>query len=69
LIEKQTTHLQTVINKTKSIDHEYNDRVKTTKTQYDLAQKQLNTLTDIYNQTNQKLFSIQTNETNVISFQ
>jgi hypothetical protein len=51
------------------MENEYNDRVKTTKTQYDLLQKQLNILTNTYNHTNKKLLSIQTNETNVISFQ
>jgi hypothetical protein len=50
------------------MENEYNDRVKSTKIQYDLIQKELNSLTNTYNQTNQKLLSIQTNETNVISF-
>jgi hypothetical protein len=50
------------------MEDEFNDRIKTTKTQYDLVQKQLNTLTNTFNQTNQKLSSVQINETNVTSF-
>ena len=50
------------------MENEYNERIKTTKMQYDLVQKQLNTLNNTYDQTNQKLSSIQTNETNVKSF-
>jgi len=50
------------------MESEYNNRVKTTKAQYDLAEKQFNTLTNTYDQTNQKLLSIQTKETNVILF-
>jgi hypothetical protein len=50
------------------MENEYNDRIKSTKVQYNLVQKQLNTLSNTYNQTNQKLSSIQTNETNVTSF-
>jgi len=50
------------------MENEYNDRIKSTKVQYNLVQKQLNTLSNTYNQTNQKLSSIQTNETNVTLF-
>jgi hypothetical protein len=50
------------------MENEYDERTKTTKVQYDLVQKQLNTLNNTYNQTNQKLSSLQTNEINVNSF-
>ncbi len=48
------------------MENDHNNRIKMIKIQYDLGQKQLNTITNIYDQTNQKLLSIQTNENNVI---
>ncbi len=50
------------------MESEYNNRVKTTRAQYDLAQNQFNTLKNTCDQTNQKLLAIQTKETNVILF-
>jgi uncharacterized coiled-coil protein SlyX len=61
-------HLQTIVEKSKDMEDEFNDRLKSTKSQYDLVQKQFNTLTNTFNQTNQKLLSIQINETNVTLF-
>lgn len=50
------------------MENELNNQVKTATTQYDLTRKQLNTLRNTYNQTNEKLLSIQTSENNVIVF-
>ncbi|CAF4757793.1 unnamed protein product [Rotaria magnacalcarata] len=64
-LEKQNSHLQNIIETTKNMEHECNDRMKTTQNQYDLVQKRFNDLKNNYNQNNQNLLSIQANETNV----
>ncbi|CAF3856395.1 unnamed protein product [Rotaria magnacalcarata] len=64
-LEKQNSHLQNIIETTKNMEHECNDRMKTTQNQYDLVQKRFNDLKNNYNQNNQNLLSIQANETNI----
>ncbi|CAF3667470.1 unnamed protein product [Adineta steineri] len=64
-IEKQTSHLHINAEKTKNMENEYQNRMKTTKIQYNQVGKQLNSLSETYDQTNKKLIAIQTNETNI----
>ncbi|CAF0722079.1 unnamed protein product [Rotaria sp. Silwood1] len=64
-IEKQNSHLENIFETTQNMEHEYNERIKTTQIQHNLVQKQFNDLKNTYKRTNQNLLSIQTNETNV----
>lgn len=47
------------------MEHEYNDRIKTTQIQYDLAQKKYKDFKYNYNQISHNLLTMQINEKNV----
>ncbi|UJR26165.1 hypothetical protein I4U23_007509 [Adineta vaga] len=64
-LNKQASHLQTVSEQTENMENEYHQRMKTTKDQYELMQKKLNSLTNTYDQANRKLSVIETKETNI----
>ncbi|CAF0813750.1 unnamed protein product [Adineta ricciae] len=64
-LDNQSSHLKNVMEQTNNMENEYHDRMKLTTCQYDLMQKQLDSLSDTYEHTNQKLSTVETNETDI----
>ena len=64
-LEKQTAHLRQIIQRSKYLENEQNDRMKTLEIQYELGRKHLNTLTDIHQRTDKKLTAVELNENQI----